>query len=73
MEVSGQLHALAFLSLSERAWTQFDWKLGGPQSQSGHAGEQKNSQSLTEFPKQEKLGRLGKLRSLVLQFYWFRI
>jgi len=44
MEVSGQLHAPAALLLGNSPWYPLDRRLGGPQSQSGHGVEEKNSQ-----------------------------
>jgi hypothetical protein len=46
MEVSGQLHAMAALPPAKELWYPLDRKLGGPQSQSGRGGEEKNSQPL---------------------------
>jgi hypothetical protein len=47
MEVSGQLHALAALPPGKSPWYPLDRRrLGGPQSRSGHGGEEKNSQPL---------------------------
>jgi hypothetical protein len=46
MEVSGLFHALAALPQGKSPWYPMDRKLGGPQSQSRHGGEEKNSQSL---------------------------
>jgi hypothetical protein len=45
MEVSGQLHAPAALPPGKEPWYPLDRRLGGPQSCSGHGGEEKNSQS----------------------------
>jgi hypothetical protein len=39
MEVSGQLHASASLPQEKSPWYPLDWRLGGPQSRSGHGGE----------------------------------
>jgi len=39
MQVSGQLHPQG-----KSPWYPMDRRLGGPQSQSGHGGEEKNSQ-----------------------------
>jgi hypothetical protein len=47
MEVSGQLHALAFLPQGKSPWYPLDRRLDGPQSQSGCGGEEKNSQPLS--------------------------
>jgi hypothetical protein len=44
MEVSGQLHAPAALPQEKRPRYPLDRMLGGPQSRSGHGGEEKNSQ-----------------------------
>jgi hypothetical protein len=46
MEVSGQLHAPAALTPGKSPWHPLDKRLGGPQSQSGRGGEEKNLQSL---------------------------
>jgi hypothetical protein len=47
MEASGQLHAPATLPPGkDLPATQFDRKLGGPQSLSGRGGEEKNYQPL---------------------------
>jgi hypothetical protein len=47
MEVSGQLHAPPALLPGKSLWYPLDRRLGGPQSHSGHGGdEEKNSQSL---------------------------
>jgi hypothetical protein len=46
MEVSGQLHAPATLPPEKSPWLPLDRRLGGPQSQSGCSGEEKNSQCL---------------------------
>jgi hypothetical protein len=43
MEVSGQLHALAILLQGKNPWYPLDRRLGGPWSQSGCGGEEKNS------------------------------
>jgi hypothetical protein len=43
MEVSGQLHALATLLPGKEP---LDRRVGGPQSQAGHGGEEKTSQPL---------------------------
>jgi hypothetical protein len=50
--VSGQLHAPAAYPQGKSPWYPLDRWLGGPQSRSGHGGEQKNSQPL---PRQEPL------------------
>jgi hypothetical protein len=42
MEVSGQLHAPAALPPGKSPWYPLDRRLGGPQSQSGRGGEEKN-------------------------------
>jgi len=43
MELSGELHASATLPLQGKSyWYQLDKRLGGPQSQSGHGGKEKN-------------------------------
>jgi hypothetical protein len=44
MEVNGQLHAQAALLPGKEPWYPLDRRLGGPQSRSGHDGEEKNSQ-----------------------------
>jgi hypothetical protein len=44
MEVSGQIHEPAALPQRKSPWYPLDRKLGGPQSRSGHGGEEKNSQ-----------------------------
>jgi hypothetical protein len=46
MEVSGQLHALPLYPQGKSPWYSLDRRLGGPQSQSGHGGKEKNSQPL---------------------------
>jgi hypothetical protein len=46
MEVSGQLHAPAALPPGKDTRYPLDRRLGGPQSQSGRGGEEKNSQPL---------------------------
>jgi hypothetical protein len=46
MKVSGQLHAPAALSQGRALWYPLDRRLGGPQNQSGHDGEKKNSHFL---------------------------
>jgi hypothetical protein len=46
MEVSGQLHSSAALTQGRSPWYALDRRLGGPQSQSGRGGEEKNSQPL---------------------------
>jgi hypothetical protein len=46
MEVSGQLHAPAAVPQGKRLWYPLDRWLDGPQSRSGRAGEEKNSQTL---------------------------
>jgi len=46
MEVSGQLHAPAALSQGKKPWYQLDRRLDGPQSQSEHGDEERNSQPL---------------------------
>jgi hypothetical protein len=47
MEVSGQLHVPAALPPRKGPLDPFYRRLGGPQSQSGRSGEEKNSQALT--------------------------
>jgi hypothetical protein len=42
MEVSGQLHVPGDLPQGNRLWYPLDKKLGGPQSQSGRCGQEKN-------------------------------
>jgi len=44
--VSSQLQAPATLPQGKRPWYPLDKWLGGTQSQSGHGGEEKNSQHL---------------------------
>jgi hypothetical protein len=44
MEVSGQFHAPAALLSGEKTLYALNRRLGGPQSRSGHGGEEKNSQ-----------------------------
>jgi hypothetical protein len=46
MEVSGQLHAPAALPPGKEPQYTLDTRLSGPQSLSGHGGEEKNSQPL---------------------------
>jgi hypothetical protein len=46
VEVGGQLHTLATLPQEKSPWYPLDRRLDGPQSQSGHGGEEKNSQTL---------------------------
>jgi hypothetical protein len=46
MEVSGQLHAPATLPTEKELWDSLDRRLRGPQSRSGHGGEEKNSHPL---------------------------
>jgi hypothetical protein len=48
MEVSGQLHVPAALLLEKDPRYPLDRRLGGPQSWSGHGGEEKTSQSCRE-------------------------
>jgi hypothetical protein len=43
------LHALATLPQGKSPWYPLDRRLGGPQSRSGHGGEEKNSQLLPGF------------------------
>jgi hypothetical protein len=52
VEVCGQLHAPAALSQGKSPWYLLDRRLGGPQSQSGRGGKEKNSQPLPglEYP-----------------------
>jgi hypothetical protein len=42
MEVSGQLHSQAALTLGKVPWYIFDMRLRGPHSLSGHYAEEKN-------------------------------
>jgi hypothetical protein len=49
MEVSGQPHAPVALSQGKSPWYKLDRRLGGPQSQCGHCGEEKNTQPLPGF------------------------
>jgi hypothetical protein len=44
--MSGQLHAPAILPPEKDPRYQLDMRLGGPQSRSGHGGEEKNFQPL---------------------------
>jgi hypothetical protein len=44
MKVSGQLHTPAALPQEESHWYPLDRRLGGPQSCSGHGGEENNFQ-----------------------------
>jgi len=44
MEMNGQLHAPAALTPGKLPPYPLDRRLGGPQSRSGHGGEEKNSQ-----------------------------
>jgi hypothetical protein len=44
MEVSGQPPTPPVLSQGKNAWYPLDRRLDGPQSQSGHGSEEKNSQ-----------------------------
>jgi hypothetical protein len=46
MEVSGELHTLATLPQGKSPSYPLDRRLGRPQSQSGHSGEEKNFQPL---------------------------
>jgi hypothetical protein len=48
MEVSGQLHAPAALPQGNSPWYPLDKRLDGPQSRSGHGGEEKNSQPVAQ-------------------------
>jgi len=45
MEVTGQLHTPAALTPGQSPWYPLDRRLCGPQSSSGHGGEEKISQS----------------------------
>jgi len=45
--VSSQLHAPAALPQGKSPWYPLDWRLGGPQSLSGHGGEEINSHPLS--------------------------
>jgi hypothetical protein len=49
MKVNGRLHAPASLPQGKSTWYPLDRKLGGPQSRSGHGGEEKNSHPLPEI------------------------
>jgi hypothetical protein len=49
MELSDQLHAPAALPQGKSPWYPLNRRLGGPQSRSGHAGEEKNSHTLLGF------------------------
>jgi hypothetical protein len=44
MEVSGQLHAWPLYPQGKSPQSPLDRRLGGHQNQSGHGGEEKNSQ-----------------------------
>jgi hypothetical protein len=46
MQVSGQLHGPAALLQRGNPWYPLHRRLGGPQSQSGRGGDEKNSQPL---------------------------
>jgi hypothetical protein len=67
MEVCGQLHAPAALSPGKEPRYPLDRRLGRPQSQSGHGGEEKDSQSSpgieprpSDYPaRSQSLHRLG--------------
>jgi hypothetical protein len=48
MEVSGQLHAPAAVPQGKSPHYLLDRRLGGPQSRSGHGGEEKNFQPRRE-------------------------
>jgi hypothetical protein len=45
IKLNGQLHALAVLLQGKDPWYPLNRRLGGPQSCSGHGGEEKNFQS----------------------------
>jgi len=45
MEVNGQLHVLVALPPGKETQYPLDRTLGGSQNQSGHGGEEKNSQT----------------------------
>jgi hypothetical protein len=49
MEVNGQFHTMATLPppQGKNPWYSLNRMLGGPQSQSGHGGKEKNSQPLS--------------------------
>jgi hypothetical protein len=49
MEVSGQPHDTAALTSGKETLVPLDRRLAGPQSRSGHGGEEKNSQPLLVF------------------------
>jgi hypothetical protein len=49
MEVSGQLHVPAALPQEKSPWYPLYRRLSGPQSRSGHGGEEKNSKPLWEL------------------------
>jgi hypothetical protein len=49
MELSGQLHAPATVPLKKEPQYPLDRRLGGPQSQSAHCGNEKNLLALPEF------------------------
>jgi len=44
MEFSGHLYSPTALPPGKEPWYPLDRRLGGPQSQSGHGGKEKNSQ-----------------------------
>jgi len=46
LDVGGQLHSLAALSPGKSPWYPLNRRLGGPQSQCGCDGEERNSQPL---------------------------
>jgi hypothetical protein len=46
MEVSGRLHARPLYPQGKNPWYQLDRRPGGPRSQAGRRGEEKNSQLL---------------------------
>jgi hypothetical protein len=52
MEMSGQLQAPAALFPGKSPWYPLDRRVGGPQSRSGHGGEEKNSQPPPEIEPQ---------------------
>jgi hypothetical protein len=52
MEVSGQFHTPAALPQRKSPRYLLDRRLGGPQSRSGHGGEENNFQSLPGFEPQ---------------------
>jgi hypothetical protein len=60
MEVSGQLHAPAALPQGKSSWYPLDRRLGGPQSQPGRGGEEKNSHLSPSRDSNPQLKRPGR-------------